>query len=277
MTWNHSLQWRLSPGSARHAIYTSLILASLPAAPTSKLPPFSGYQGTELILSHMAPPALVIAGLIIIPISLATSLTIYWYRRFRARHAQQRTQHHHWHRGLLFDVELLPMRPNTDAQQAVKHEAAEHASWPRSLHDSDGIPNKRFTPRYTIPVPYWGPSDEWGPKDVPVLTPYSGPSRDLDQSSRLQADTTMSRGKTTLDAKETSGFPCHAGSRESTDPAREIWRKMREERESFEDVPLDDAIAPACGQDQEANVERVARLYKLAAQRVQVQNRSHCL
>ncbi|KAF3042560.1 hypothetical protein E8E11_007067 [Didymella keratinophila] len=101
----------------------------------------------------MAPPALAIAGLIIVPISLAASITVHWYCRFRARR-QQRAQHHQWHRSNALDIELSPMKPRSDAQQAAKHEAAEHTRWPRSLYDSDGIPSTRFTATRTFPVPY---------------------------------------------------------------------------------------------------------------------------
>jgi hypothetical protein len=121
------------------------------------------------------------------------------------------------------------MKPRTDIQQAVKH-----ASWPRSVQNSDGIPNTRFTPTHTFVVPYWGLSDEWGSKDVPVLTPCSASSRSLDRSSKPQADITLSRRKTTPDTEETSGLSCHAGSGESVDPAHEIWRKI-DLRESPDD------------------------------------------
>lgn len=132
---------------------------------------------SECTLQVMSPPALVIAGLVIVPISIAVSVTVYGYRRFRARRAQQRAQHHRWHRNSVQDIELLPIKPRADAHPAVKH-----ASWPRSLHDNGGIPNTRFTPMRTFPVPYWGPSDEWGPKDVPVATPYSASTRGMECS-----------------------------------------------------------------------------------------------
>jgi len=119
-------------------------------------------------------------------------------------------------------------------------------------------------------VPYWGPSNDWGPRDVPVLTPYSGSSRGLEIRSRPQGGIELSRRKTTPDAEETSSLPCHVVSYESADLAHEFWRKIKE-RESFEDIPINKAAAPASGQERESK-SRVARLYKLAAQREQVQN-----
>lgn len=119
----------------------------------------------------MPLPALVLAGLIIIPISIAIPLTLYGYRELRARRAQQQIQHHQWHRGNSPNIELSLTKHETDAQQAVKQ-----GSWPRSLRGDEEMPSTRFTPKRTFPVPYWGLSDEWGPKDVPGRSLYLGPT-----------------------------------------------------------------------------------------------------
>jgi hypothetical protein len=225
----------------------------------------------------MPPPALVVAGLVVIPISIGISLTVYAYRRLRARRAQQRAQHPQWHRENALEIELSPLNPEADAQQAVAR-----VSWPRSLHSGNRVRDARFTPTRTFPVPYWGPRDEWGPRDVLVSSLYACPAPGLEKSSRPQVDQMLSRRETTLDTKVKRSFPCRAEVRESTDPSREMWRRI-DARQTLEDeavsgVRLQDGVGAFDDQVRPSNtvegfkVEKVAAEYALAARRLRSEN-----
>lgn len=165
----------------------------------------------------MSPPALIITGLVIAPILLAVSLAYYSHRTLRAHRAQQRVQHQQWHRTNALDPDLPLTRLETNSGQASR---------PRSVSNDVRIPVARLTPPRTYPVPYWGPRDEWGPKDGPPEPRSLRPSGTPEKRSTHAAASPPFRDASALDGSATSASAYGTAVHVSVDPARDIWRKI---------------------------------------------------
>ncbi|KAF2621387.1 hypothetical protein BU25DRAFT_463746 [Macroventuria anomochaeta] len=244
----------------------------------------------------MPPPALLVASLVFIPVSIGIALAYIFYRRLRARRIERQTQHASWHRRNDIDIELSPIKTKSTSKQAVTR-----GDWPRNLREEQIVP-KRFTPLRTFAT------SKWGTADSKASLKYPGPACTFIRYGGTDNDTIVrSWKKTTLDSEEASSFPYHAGDRESSDPAREIWRKI-EARERLEDRrtgtdqkksepvehgvvktvvehtfrgskewPLNNtAVPPLQGDTEEGfRVDKVAKQYALAAERQHLKQESH--
>lgn len=172
----------------------------------------------------MSLPPLLNAGLVLILVSIGVFLAYIGYRRLRARRALRQAQYNNWHRQNATDIELLPIKMNSFSKQA-----ATRSNWPRDMRDHEQIFEKIFTPTRTFITSKWGRAE--GKRLLQCPVPAHTSTRRGVGDSDLPVPT---RKKMTVDSEETSGFLCHAGSRDNSDPPREIWRKI-EARETIED------------------------------------------